>query len=458
MDTTRDMTRGKPLSLMVSFALPIIGSFVLQQLYTLVDAAVVGRLIGVSAFASVGAAGFYSWMVLDIILGLTQGFGALFAQRFGAKDETGLRKAVTMSGLLSLLVGAVLTVLGIGLARTVLIAMRTPQELLPDTLTYLYWLLGGTLISIAYNLVGSLLRALGDSKTPLYAVLAASVINIALDVLLVLAGLGVAGVAIATVFSQLCATALCFRALGRVPVLRLSAQDFAPDKRTIGALLRMGGPLAFRNAVICVGGALVQRAINGYGVLFIAGTNATRRYYGLMEVLGAGIEGAAATFVGQNYGAGDVPRIREGMRGARRLAVVGSVTIAALVALLGRQLIGLLVVGTPEEIAAVVDIGYRNLLAAAACLPWLYMLTMHRAALQGMGRAFVPMLSGFVELAMRIVAVLALPPFIGVWGVYLADGIGWIAAAVLLVGTYAAVIGKESGARGAEPDMKGGAV
>ncbi len=437
MEMTRNMTQGKPLHHIVAFSLPIMLSYILQQFFEVVDGAVVGRLIGVQAFASVGAAGFLTWMVQCIIMGFTQGFGALFAQRFGASDETGLRKAVAMSIWLSLIIGVVLTVLSMCLTPAILTGIHTPDEILENARIYLFWRQVGILIAIGYNLAGSILRALGNSKAPLYAVLAASVINVALDILLVAVfHLGVAGVAIATVLSQVFALCICLIVLRRVKVMRLDRKDFAPDLVMSFALIRIGGPLAFRDAVISVGDIVMQSVINGFGVFFIAGINASRRYFGMIELIAAGLEGAVATFVGQNYGAKKLSRIQEGMKDARKISLMGSLVMACIAALFGKQLIGLLVAGTPEEIAAVVEIGYKGLLAFAVCLPALYMLTLHRSALQGIGNAFFPMMSGFTEMILRIFVILILPPLLGEWGIYFAYGIGWIGAAALLMISY----------------------
>lgn len=437
MSQTTDMTRGNPIGHLVRFAVPMILANLFQQLYTLVDSAVVGRLIGVSAFAAVGAAGFLHWLVFSVILGLTQGFGVLFAQRFGARDMPGLRRAVGMSVWLSLLLGAALTALGVSLARPVLTAIGTPLDILPDTLLYLRWLLGGTLVTFGYNTAGTVLRALGDSRTPLLGVILASVINVALDILFVATlGMGVEGVAIATVIAQGCALAFCLSRLRGVDAVRLSRADLRPDRATATTLLRLGAPLALRNAVISVGGLVQQQVINGYGTLFIAGTSASRKYFGLMEIIGGALDGAVATYVGQNHGAGRLDRIHEGMRAARRVAVASACAIAAMLLLFGRALVGLLVLGNPAQVAEVTAIGYANLAAMSVCLPALYLLFVHRSALQGMGNALVPMLSGFVELALKLLSVLVLTRWIGRWGVYFYEGLGWIGAATLLMVAY----------------------
>lgn len=454
MAQTMDMTEGKPLKHIISFAIPLMIGYIFQQLYNMVDSAVVGRLIGVEAFAAVGAAGFLSWMVISIILGLTQGFGALFAQLFGARNLLALRKSIAMSIWLSAGVGAVLTALSLLFARPILTAINTPPDILEDTLSYLYWLLAGTYITLFFNLSAAVLRALGNSKAPFYGLVISCVVNIALDFLFVgIFHMGVPGVAIATVIAQLCSCIFCLWKLRGIALVRLTRTDFAMDAQSLKKLVRLGSPLAFRNAVIACGGLVVQYVINGYGTLFVAGVAAPRKYFGIIEIIGGSLDGAVATFVGQNYGASKLGRIREGMRSARRLAVVSACFVGVFLALAGRFLIGLLVSGAPEQIAQVIDIGYQNMLAMAVCVPALYLLFIYRSALQGMGNSLIPMLSGFAELLLRLFSVLVLPLAIAEWGVFLADGIGWIGAAILLMAAYSIVFRKRMETQGINADQ-----
>ncbi|WP_102410865.1 MATE family efflux transporter [Beduinella massiliensis] len=434
MAKSMDMTRGRPARLIVTFALPLMLGTIFQQLYSLVDSAVVGRLLGVDAFAAVGAASFFGWLSFSVVLGLSQGFGVLFAQRFGAK--TGLKRAVSMALLLTLALGAALTALFQLAVHPVLLLVRTPDALLSGALAYLRWTLGGLVVTFLYNAAASLLRAVGDGRTPLVAVILSSVLNIVLDLLFVAAlHLGISGVALATVLAQFFAFGYCLWKLRTYPDLLPALGDFRLEAGTLHELLRLGAPLAFRDAVISVGGLVVQSVINGYGVLFVAGTTAARRYFGLMEMAGGALEGALATFVGQNYGAGEGDRIRTGVRICVRIAVVCAVAVALLIVALGRPLLGLLV-APGEEAAQAIGVGYANLCAIALCLPALYLLYVYRSALQGIGRPFVPMLSGFAELLLRIAAVYLLPRWFGVWGVYFAEPAGWVGAGLLLCVSY----------------------
>lgn len=434
---TMDMTEGKPLRLITSFALPLLMSNVFQQLYNVADSVIVGRLVGVNAFAAIGAAGFLYWLMLSIVLGFSQGFGTLFAQRFGARDYAGLRQAVAQSILLTAILGAALTVLSLVLIRPVLVLIATPAEILNDACVYLNWVLSALLLLFAYNTAAAVLRALGNSRAPLTGVIIASIVNVALDLVFVgVLRLGVKGAAIATAIATLCSFLYCLLALRRIELLRLRKSDFVGAWDTVRELMRLGSPLAFRNIVIGVGGLVIQYVVNGYGTLYVAGVAAANKYFGIINLVGASLDGATNVFVGQNYGAARLDRIREGMRTTRRIAVVSAIVIAALTAAFGRGMIALIITGSAAQMQAVVQIGYCKLLAFSVCLPPLYLLFIHRSALQGMGNAVIPMLSGFLELALRVLSTLILPAWVGVWGVYFADGIGWIGAALLLVWSY----------------------
>ncbi|HWR22339.1 MAG TPA: MATE family efflux transporter [Feifaniaceae bacterium] len=442
-----NMTEGKPLRHIVLFALPVMLGILFQQLYQIADAAVVGHFIGVGAFAAVGMAGNLYWVVFSITLGFAQGFGTLFAQRFGAGDEIGLRRAVAQSVLLTAVLGAGLTAVCLPLLRPLLTLLNTPAEIAPDAHAYLAWMLWGLPAAFFYNTASAVLRALGNSRAPLVAVILASVWNVALDLLFVGAfQMGVAGAACATVLATLFSLFYCLSKLRQIPLVRVQKADFTVNGGTARELMRLSAPLAFRNAVIGAGGLVMQYVMNGYGTLFVAGISAANKYFGVMNLAGSALDAGFAVFVGQNYGAGQIGRIKEGMRAVRRIAVASAAVIAAVTILFGKSLVGLLVAGGAYETAQVMEYGYHNLIGISVCLPALYLLYTARSALQGMGNSVIPMVSGFVELLLRLLSVLILPVRLGVWGIYFAEGIGWTGAAILLCLSYSVVFRKRAAA------------
>ncbi len=434
MASTRNMTSGSPVRLILRFALPILAGNLLQQLYNLVDSLIVGRLLGVTALAAVSASGWLDWAVLSIPMGLAQGFSIEAAQAFGAGDTAQLRRVSGQSLLLAVLATLVLEIASQLLLSPVLSWMNTPVETFRLTENYLRFLYAGLPVVMAVNVLNGFLHALGNSRTPLFALACASVVNIALDWVFVgPCGLGTNGGALATVTAQTVSAGIGFFAVCRLPLLHPAREDLHPDRVMSGRLLRLGLPIAFQNVIISVGGLILQGVVNGFGFIFMAGYNAASRLQGLVEMAGSSLGNAVGTFTGQNIGAGRIGRVRSGLRSSARIGFLLAVITGSTVALLGRPLLSLFIQDNPALAEQVLAIGYQFLCVMSAGLPMLYLLFVYRSTLQGLGNTFIPMISGFVELAMRVGSALLLPRFFGVWGVYTAEIAAWIGAAVLLI-------------------------
>lgn len=433
----RNMTQGSPLRLIITFALPLMAGNVFQQLYTVVDTAVVGQVVGVGALASLGAADWLNWMVLGIIQGLTQGFSILMAQNFGAEDHRGLSRSIGTSVTLCVISAAVLLLGSQLAAEPVLRLLNTPADIMDGALLYLRIVFGGIPVIMAYNLLASILRALGDSKTPLYAMIVAALINVVLDLLFVMGfHWGIAGAAAATVIAQFFSSVYCFRNVRRITIIRLEKGDLKPTRELTGILMKLASPIALQNAIISVGGMVVQAVINRYGMLFIAGFTATNKLYGILEIAVTSYGYAVTSYVGQNLGGGLVGRIKQGMRAATLVALGTSAVIAGAMLLFGNFFLRLFISGTPEEIDTSMQIAYHYLAIMSVCLPILYMLHIYRSALMGLGDTVVPMLSGFAEMAVRIAVALFLPMLMEQEGIFFAEVGAWTAAAILLVAAY----------------------
>ena len=437
MAYTRDMTQGSPARLILGFCLPIVAGNLFQQFYSLVDTLVIGRVEGVTALAAVSSAGWLDWLVLSLAIGMAQGFSIQIAQSFGAKDEPELRRAAGQGLLLSVAVVAVIEVLAQCLLRPVLVLMRTPDNTIDLTCLYLRIIFGGLPLVMAYNVFSGYLRAIGDSRTPLIAMTTAAICNILLDILFVATlRWSVVGVASATVIAQGVSCLICLVALLRLPLMRLARGDLRPNRPMIRRLMTLGLPLAFQNLIISVGGLVLQGVVNSFGFLFMAGFNAAMRLTGLIELAGTSIGSAVGTFAGQNLGAGRLDRVRLGLRKSAQMALLMAIAVAACMLLFGRNILSLFVQDEPEIVAQVLTIGYRYLAVMSLGLPMLYMLFVYRSTLQGLGDTVAPMVSGMVELVMRIGTVLILPLLIGEWGVYIAEITAWGGAAVLLAVAY----------------------
>lgn len=439
----KNMTTGKPAKLLLAFSFSLMAGNVFQQLYTVVDTMVVGKVLGVTALAALGASDWLNWLMLGVIQGLTQGFGIRMAQEFGADRQDQLRECVGSAVVLSMLSAVLLAAAGQLAARPVLMLLQTPPEIIEFTLLYLRIMFAGVPIVMLYNLLACILRSLGDGRTPLNAMIVASLTNIVLDCLFVLVfHWGIAGAAAATLIAQAVSSGFCFFYIKRLTILKLTKEDFRLREELTGKLVFLGLPMAFQNGIIAVGGMIVQFVVNTYGVLFIAGFTATNKLYGLLEIAGTSYGYAMVTYVGQNLGAGRMDRIRSGMRSAMGIAMATSVVIAVCMLVFGKGILGLFISGSPEVVEQTMQIAYFYLAVMSVCLPILYVLHVTRSALQGMGNTVLPMLSGVAEFVMRTLSVIVLPILFGETGIFFAEILAWLGADVVLVSSYFVVTGK----------------
>ncbi len=439
----KNMTEGKPAKLLLTFSLSLAAGNVFQQLYTVVDTMVVGKYLGVSALAAVGASDWLNWLMLGIIQGLTQGFGIKMAQDFGAGREEELRKSVGSAAVLSLLSAVVLVAFGQIVARPVLMLLQTPGEIIEYTLLYLRIMFAGVPIVMLYNLLACILRSLGDSRTPLNAMIVASLTNIVLDYLFVMGfEWGIAGAAAATLIAQAVSSGFCFWHIRKIAFLKMTKGEFRLQKDRTIRLFVLGLPMAFQNGIIAIGGMIVQFVVNSYGVIFIAGFTATNKLYGLLEIAGISYGYAMVTYVGQNLGAGKIERIRSGMRAAMGIAMVTSVIIALIMLGLGKYILGLFISGTPAEAEQTMKIAYFYLAVMSFSLPVLYVIHVTRSAIQGMGNTVLPMMSGVAEFVMRTLSVIILPMLFGEVGIFFAETAAWVGADAVLIPSYFAVVRK----------------
>ena len=439
----KDMTTGHPLKLMTQFALPLMVGNLFQQLYTVVDTAVVGQALGVAALAALGASDWLNWMFLGMVQGVTQGFSIPMAHSFGGRQMEQLKKVIRQSLLLSALCALLFLTVGQLIAVPLLTLLKTPADILPNTILYIRVILVGLPVVMAYNLFSAILRSMGDSKTPLYAMIVASVTNILLDLLFVLGfRWGIAGAAAATVIAQVVSSVICLVQLKKLGVMDFHHGDFRPNGSMAKELLRLGSPMAFQNLIIAIGGMIVQSVVNRCGVTFLAGFTATNKMYGLLEIAAISYGYSMVTYVGQNLGARKIKRIRQGVRAANLLGLGIAVIVAGVMIAFGKSIVGMFISGTPTQIAEATEIGYRYLCVMSLFLPVLYYLYVTRAAIQGAGNAVLPMLSGVVEFIMRTIVILVLPRLIGSEGVFYAEVAAWMGADVVLFISYHCVMAK----------------
>ena len=429
-----DMTQGNMAMLILSFALPLMLGNVFQQFYTVADTAIVGKILGVDALAALGTVESINWLVLGTIQGITQGFGILVSQQFGAKKEEALQETIFHASFLAV-VAAILFTVGILIGLPGLVGiLQVPVDIRPICLDYLYVLFGGIPLMMLYNFTAAMLRAFGDSKTPLIATAIAAASNIVLDLLFVCVfGWGIAGAAEATLIAQFISVVYCFFTIRKLTLLHPRRKELRLEVELSGKLMLLGLPMAFQNFIIAIGSMIVQRLINSFGVIFIAGFTATNKLYGVLEIAATSYGFAMVTYTGQNLGANPPKRIREGLKAGVIIALITSTVLGAILILLGKPLLSLFISGTEEEISQTLAIAYHYLSIMSVCLPILYVLYVLRSTLQGLGDTVSPMLSGVAEFAMRTGCVLLLPLWLGAEGIFYAEVLAWTGADLVFI-------------------------
>lgn len=432
---TNDMTKGSPLKIFVLFSIPLLIGNIFQQLYSMVDTIIVGRFIGVEALAAVGSTGSMFFLVNGMIMGLTSGFSILVSQKFGAKDEDGVKKAVASNIKLTAILTIIITAIALILKNPLLLMMNTPDNILNDANTYITIIFAGIFTQTAYNMAAGILRALGDSKTPLYFLIISSILNIVLDLVFIINfKMGVAGAAYATNIAQGFSALLCLGySYKKFKVLRLKKEDFNVEKDYYKTHLKIAIPMGLQFSVTAVGTIIVQSAVNVFGSNVIASYTASSKILQLVmqPLMSYGV--AIATYAGQNLGAKRYDRIVSGIKVMNYITLVTSLIAAAILVFFAKYFVMIFIENPTDEI-----IGYTQqvLNYSAVFMIFLGGIFIYRNVLQGMGESFVPMMAGVYELVARSLVVFILPKYIGFAGICLSDPIAWIAASLPLMFTY----------------------
>ncbi|HEY0186056.1 MAG TPA: MATE family efflux transporter [Cellulomonas sp.] len=429
------LTVGRPWRAILLFAVPLLIGNVVQQLYQFADTIVVGRHLGVSSLAAVGTTGGLLFLLLGFAWGMTSGFAIPTAQAYGARDHAAVRRSVAAGTLLTGATSVLLTIAAPLLAGPVLALLQTPDELMAEATTFAQVSFLGTGALMFFNYLSAIIRAIGDSRTPLVFLTLACLLNVVLVVLMVgPLGLGVGGAALATVVSQAVSTLLCLHLVRRrIPVLHVQRADWRVPPAALAEHLRLGLPMGFQASIIAIGTLAVQVRLNGLGADAVAAYTAASRVDGLAVALLQSLGLAVSMFVAQNLGADRPDRIRQGVLQALRIAVVGALAIGATLLVGGSALVHVFVGDGEDE---VVRLATQLLHVNAALYTVLGVLFVLRGALQGLGRTAVPTLTGVIELVMRVGAAIALGAAYGFIGVVWGNPLAWIGATVLLVPAY----------------------
>ncbi len=427
-----DFTKGSAAGALLRFFFPMLFSNILQQFYSFADMVIIAKGLGDNAVASAGNFTTFSFILTGFIMGITNGFSVNISQTCGEKNMNKLKKIIAASIKLSFIFAVLFSMSGLLLLRPVLQIMKTDAILMDDCLSYGSIIFSGLVITAAYDLLSAVLRAFGDSKTPLLAVGISSVINIILDILLIyLFELGVFAAAFATIFSQLCSVVICYFGSDRISGLNLSKSDFVSDFDLDINLLKNGLPMAFMNSVTSVGCIFVQSCINDYGAVYTSAYSACNKYLNLFMLPGITAGFAAAAFSGQNFGAGKPERIRSGTRSACIIALISAFLLGIILFIFSQPFAKLMLT---EQDAVVYVSDYLKLLAFFIVL--LNFLFVFRSSVQGFGRPFIPMCSGIIEMLIRIPAIYFGLPLFGFRAAVYAEGLAWAGALMLNVISY----------------------
>lgn len=436
---TKDMTTGSPGHLILRFTIPLIFGNLFQQFYSMVDTIIVGRFLGTEALAAVGSTGSINFLIIGFCLGLCSGFAIPVAQQFGAKNFDEMRKFIGNTIWLTIWSSVIFTVATVLLCRPMLEWMNTPADIIDGAYWYIVVIFAGIPAIFLYNVQAALLRALGDSRTPVVFLVIASFLNIALDLLLIVViPMGVVGAAVATVLSQLLSGVACFVFIvKKFPALHISRQDLHIDTRYLTRLCSIGIPMGLQFSITAIGSIILQTSVNALGSGIVAAVTAAGRLYSLLACAFDALGVAMSTYGGQNIGAKKVERLSPGLRAAMIIGSIYSVFSLLVIWLLGKPLLTLFVEAAEVEI---IDNAYLFMMISVAFFIPLAGVNVFRLMIQGMGYSKMAVFAGVCEMVARGVVGAWLVPALGYIAACFASPIAWIMADLFLIPAYYAIV------------------
>ncbi|MBE6846345.1 MAG: MATE family efflux transporter [Ruminococcus sp.] len=447
MSKTKELTVGKPYKLILAFAIPMVIGNLFQQLYNMVDTIIVGKYVGVNALAGVGSTGAISFLVVGFALGVCTGFSIPVAHEFGAGNYKKMRKYIAHSIYLCTATTIILTLITVIGAAPVLKIMNTPEEIFSDAYNYIIVIFAGLGATIFYNMLSGILRAIGDSKSPLIFLVISSFLNIALDLIFIITfDMGVFGAGLATVISQLVSALLCLvYMIKNYDILKFERDELKFDSRYAAGLSSNGYPMALQFSITAVGSIILQSAVNTLGTQSVAAITAASKIQtvaiGPMESLGI----TMATYCGQNKGAGKYERIRQGINQSLVIEMIYCVAVCIAVSVFG-GIITTLFIDTQNtsaaEISRITELSAHYLKINGVFYPLLGLLFILRNSIQGMGYSMLPMLAGVAELIARSFVAIGFVATVGYDAACFSSPAAWIFADIILIITYAAKMRK----------------
>ncbi len=432
----RELTSGNPAKIMLAFAVPIVIGSLFQQLYSMIDTVIVGRTIGVDAIAALGSTSYISNLIIGFMSGLTNGFSIVTARHFGAGDYVKMRRSVAGTIILGLGISFVFTIISLIFLRPFLRILSTPDEIFETAYSYIFIILAFMTAAMLYNMSAGILRAVGDSLTPLVFLIISSFMNIGLDLFFIIKmGMGVEGAAYATVISQAFSFVLCLvYILKRFSYLVPKAEEFRVTAAEIGELMSMGLSLALMFSIVEIGSLILQRAINTFGTETIAAHTAARKISSILMLPYSAFGSACATYCSQNIGAGRPERVGRGIKSAVIICWIWS-AIAVIAGYLAAPFIIKWIAGTDEQF--IIDLASQYMRVNTPFYFVLAVLIVMRSSLQGLGRKTIPVASSIIEMIGKTLVAFIAAPALGYFGVMISEPAVWFFMTVLLVAGYA---------------------
>lgn len=431
----RDMTAGIPGKIILNFTIPIFIGNMFQQIYNMADTIIVGKFVGNAALAAVGSCGTIMFLILGFLMGLTAGFTVVTAQHYGAGNMKAMRQSVASAAILSAAISLLMTVGSMAMMRHILRWMNTPADMYDQAYGYIMVICGGIAAQVLYNLLASVLRALGDSKRPLYFLILAALLNIVLDlVFIIVFHMGAAGAAYATVISQGISGLLCLWYIAKkVPELHLHREDWSMNRDLAKWQMKIGVPMAFQYSITAIGTIVVQSALNMLGSVAVAGFSAASKIEQIFNQAYVALGTTMATYCAQNMGAGKADRIRTGFRSGTWIGVIYAVVTGAIVFFAGKYMTVLFV---SENVAAITNYVDIYLKCVGVSFIPLVFVNVYRNGIQGMGYGLLPMTAGIAELIGRS-SVALIASYVGSYaGICMASPVAWVLAGGLLLLMY----------------------
>lgn len=434
-DTTRDMTQGSPMKLILGFSVPLLFGFLFQQFYSVVDTVIVGRFLGVNALAGVGSTGSVNFLIIGFCMGVCNGFAIPLAHKFGAKDYSGLRQFTANAMWLSIAFAVVMTFTTSMLCRNILTLMKTPEDIFEHAYIYILIIFIGIPATYLYNMLSGIIRAMGDSKTPLVFLTLSSLLNIALDLVCILNfGMGVAGAALATVVSQGVSGVLCLLyMIKKFPLLHIKKEEWKPNPSHMATLCGMGIPMGLQYSITAIGSVILQTSVNTLGAVAVASVTAAGKVSMFFCCPFDAMGSTMATYGGQNVGAKKLDRLGQGMKACVILGSVYSLLACAVLSLFGDRLAALFIDAASPEL---LENARLLLIVNSAFFIPLALVNIVRFMIQGMGFGTLAILAGVCEMVARSLAGLFLVPAFGFIGVCFASPLAWIFADAFLIPAY----------------------